>query len=88
MAKIDMYNHHKALEHFYGCLDDMFIFIVDDWNWQSVRDGTTSCIKSLGFTVLYEKEIRLTWDNSHTPEKLAKTTWHNGIYVALLQKAI
>lgn len=81
-------NHHKALEHFYGCLDDMFIFIVDDWNWQSVRDGTTSCIKSLGFTVLYEKEIRLTWDNSHTPEKLAKTTWHNGIYVALLQKAI
>ena len=79
-------SHYKALTHYYNCLDDIFIFIVDDWNWRSVRNGTKSAIITLNFTILYEKEIRLTWDNSCTPELLGKTTWHNGIYVAILQK--
>ena len=42
--------------------------------------------KRLKLKVLYEKNIRLTWDNSHTPEQEAKDTWWNGIYVAILQK--
>ena len=79
-------SHYKALLHYYNCLDDMFIFIVDDWNWQDVRDGTMNSIKQLNLNVLYEKEIRLTWDNSHTPREEAVETWHNGIYVAILQK--
>jgi hypothetical protein len=79
-------SHYKALLHYYDCLDDVFIFIVDDWNWKEVRDGTTSSIQKLNLKVLYEKEIRLTWDNSHTPQPLAAQTWHNGIYVAILEK--
>jgi hypothetical protein len=79
-------SHFKALMHFYECLDDIFIFIVDDWNWQDVRDGTQKSIEQLNLKVCYEKEIRLTFDNSHTPEALAKETWWNGIYVAILQK--
>lgn len=79
-------SHYKALLHYYNCLDDVFIFIVDDWNWKDVRDGTINSIKKLNLKVLYEKEIRLTWDNSHTPNLQAKNTWWNGIYVAILQK--
>ena len=79
-------SHYKALLHYYNCLDDMFIFIVDDWNWKDVRDGTYNSIKKLNLKVLYEKEIRLTYDNSHTHQPLAKDTWWNGIYVAILQK--
>ena len=79
-------SHYKALLHYYNCLDDIFIFIVDDWNWQDVRDGTVNSIKKLNLKVLYEKEIRLTWDNSHTPFQQAKDTWWNGIYIAILQK--
>jgi hypothetical protein len=79
-------SHYKALLHYYHCLDDVFIFIVDDWNWQDVRDGTINSIQKLNLKVLYEKEIRLTWDNSHTPQPEASQTWHNGIYVAILQK--
>jgi len=79
-------SHYKALLHYYNCLDDVFIFIVDDWNWQDVRDGTMNSIKKLKLKVLYEKEIRLTWDNSHTPQPQARDTWWNGIYVAILQK--
>jgi hypothetical protein len=76
-------SHYTALLHYYNCLDDVFIFIVDDWNWTDVRDGTMNSIKKLNLKVLYEKEIRLSTDNSTTH---GKDTWWNGIYVAILQK--
>ena len=79
-------SHYMALLHYYDCLDDVFIFIVDDWNWDDVRDGTYKSIQQLQLKILYEKEIRLTWDNSHTNQPLAKDTWWNGLYVAILQK--
>jgi len=79
-------SHYKALLHYYNCLDDIFIFIVDDWNWKDVRDGTMNSIQKLKLNILYQKEIRLTWNNSHTPQPLASKTWHNGIYVAILKK--
>lgn len=79
-------SHYKALLHYYDCLDDIFIFIVDDWNWLNVREGTVKSIQQLNLKVLYEKEIRLTWDNSHTPVSEARVNWWNGIYVAILQK--
>ena len=74
-------SHYKALLHYYNSLDDIFIFIVDDWNWKDVRDGTLSSIQKLNLKILYEKEIRLTWDNSTTTGP-----WWNGIYVTILQK--
>ena len=79
-------SHYKALLHYYNCLDETFIFIVDDWNWQGVRNGTHDAIKKLNLKKLYEKEIRLTWDDSHTPQPKAKNTWWNGIYVVILKK--
>jgi hypothetical protein len=79
-------SHYKALLHYYNCLDDVFIFIVDDWNWKDVRDGTINSIQKLNLKVLYEKEIRCTWDNSVTPEPELSNNWWNGIYIAILQK--
>jgi len=79
-------NHCMALLYYYNCLDDIFIFIVDDWNWQAVRDGTFKSFQELNLKILYEKEIRLTWDNSVTPEPELSKGWWNGIYVAILQK--
>jgi hypothetical protein len=72
-------SHYKALVHFYDCLDDIFIFIVDDWNWDYVREGTFSSFEKLGLKKLYEKEI-------FTPGNCTKNTWWNGIYIAILQK--
>ena len=79
-------SHYKALLHYYNCLDDIFIFIVDDWNWKDVRNGTNNAIKKLNLQILYEKEIRLTWDESHTPQQQARDTWWNGMYITVLQK--
>jgi hypothetical protein len=79
-------SHYDALVHYYDCLDDTFIFIVDDWNWSQVREGTLNAIVDLKLTTLFTKEIRLTNDNTHTPMEIAKTSWWNGIYIAVLQK--
>jgi hypothetical protein len=79
-------SHYNALLHYYNCLDDIFIYIVDDWNCNTIRDGTNKSIQDLNLTILYEKEIRLTYDNSHSPQPLARDTWWNGMYVAILQK--
>jgi hypothetical protein len=79
-------SHYKALKHFYDCLDDTFIFIVDDWNWEQVRNGTKKSITDLNFKILYEKEIRSTNDNSCVDLKEGAKNWWNGIYVAVLSK--
>mgnify|MGYP003440226454 CR=1 FL=1 len=79
-------SHYRALEHFLPCLDETFIFIVDDWNWDYVRAGTNKAITDLQLQVLYEHEIRHTSDNSHTPRDFAKANWWNGIYMAVLAK--
>ena len=79
-------SHYRALSHYYECLDDIFIFIVDDWNWQDVRNGTIKAIKDLNLNILHSRNIRTTWDNSHVLEGASKQAWWNGIYVAILQK--
>jgi hypothetical protein len=79
-------NHYLSLIHYYPVLDDIFIYIVDDWNWHDVREGTRTALKKLNLNVLYEKEVRLTWDNSHTPMPVAAKSWWNGIYIAVLKK--
>lgn len=80
-------SHYKALVHYYACLDDTFVFIVDDWNWKDVRDGTRESFEQLQLSVLFEKEIRTTTNDTH-PEwgSEEQRQWHNGIYVAILQK--
>jgi hypothetical protein len=78
--------HYNALIHFYNSLDDIFIYIVDDWNWEHIRNATSKSIKDLNLNILYQKEIRLTNDNSHTPHNEAKISWWNGIYITILQK--
>lgn len=79
-------SQYKALQHYLDCLDETFIFIVDDWNDEHVRNGTNAAIKDLQLKILYEKEVRLTWDNTHTQQPLARNTWWNGIYIVVLQK--
>jgi hypothetical protein len=81
-------SHYKALVHYYDCLDDRFIFIVDDWNWKDVRDGTLQSFKQLNLTILYEREIRTTNNDTHPDTgSEAQKYWHNGIYVCELSKA-
>src|SRR5271166_2249635 len=46
-------------------LDDEFVLIIDDWNWERVRAGTLEAIERVNLDVLYGLEIRSTLDDSH-----------------------
>jgi hypothetical protein len=79
----DEESHFKALTHYYDAMDDIFIFIVDDWHCKHIRDGTFRAINALDLYILDSIDIRLNFDNIQTgyPD-----SWWNGMYVAILQK--
>jgi hypothetical protein len=87
-------DHYKALTYYYPVLDDTFIFIVDDWNWADVRDGTMRAINELTegsvnkkAKVLFRHEEFLSHDDVEgMPEHNGKNTWWNGIGVFLVTK--
>ena len=51
------YNRLKCLLHYYSCLDEIFIFIINQWNFNDVKMETKDLIKNVNLKVLYEKEI-------------------------------
>ncbi len=73
-------SHLKALTHYYDCLDDTFIFIVDDWNWQQVKTGTIEAIHRLALKVLHKIQI----ESEPYPDK--EGYW-SGVLICVLQKA-
>lgn len=80
-------DHKKALTHFIDCLDDTFIYICDDWNWDDVRRGTIEAIQELNLEVLYSVEkIYEEDDPLPIPYHYGKATWWNGIWAGVLRK--
>jgi hypothetical protein len=77
---------YDALVKYLPCLDDTFIWVVDDWNAPEVRAGTTRAIQDTGVSVLWKQETRSTWNNSHSEMSLAKATWWNGFAAFVIQK--
>ena len=68
-------------------LDDEFVFIVDDWNWEPVRDGTMQAIAAAGLKIKTSIDVRTTQHNAH-PEFAGKhSDWHNGYFLSVLRKS-
>jgi hypothetical protein len=65
-------SQRRALTHFYPMLDDVFLFVVDDYTWEAARTGTQDAIEELDLTTLYEQEL--------------VEGWWNGLYVSVLKK--
>ena len=74
-------SHKMALTHYIDAMDDIFVYIVDDWDWKSVQDGTNDAIKELGLEILYKLEIHMKQDGSDYPESKDYLNWWNGICV-------
>lgn len=80
-------SHHKAITRFYPCLEDLGVIVVDDWNWQQVREGTREALATLDANIVFEKEIRLPQEALvDMPRHAGRKTWWNGMYVAVLQR--
>jgi len=71
---------YQAINHYLSCLDDEFIYLVDDWNQERVRNGTLKSIKDNNCKILYQKEIFTNAKNS----KGRGFPWWNGISIFVL----
>lgn len=80
--------HFRALEYYLPVMENLFVFIVDDWNWPQVRDGTMRAIRELGLNILFRHEIFVGSDELiNMPESnTSRETWWNGCGIFLLQK--
>lgn len=79
-------DHHDGLSMAMDCLEDEFIYIVDDWNWDAVRYGTMAAIADACLTVQTSIDIRTSSDNTHPEVACQYSDWHNGYFIALLKK--
>ena len=78
-------SHHKAMTYYKDVMnDDGTIVIVDDWNWDDVRNGTFAGIKEANLSIKYHYEIKHTDDNSHSLQPTAFTHFWNGIGIFVL----
>ena len=79
--------HARAIKRFYDSLDDRSVVIIDDWNWDDVREGTHSAMAELDIPIIFEKEIILPEaDVVDMPRHRGRNTWWNGIYVMIVDK--
>ena len=67
-------------------LADTFVLIVDDWNWEQVRSGTFDAIADEKLRLHLSVEIRTTLDNSHAPQTMENSDWHNGYFLCVCRK--
>ena len=73
-------DHFKALEYYLPILEDEFIFLVDDYTWSAVRDGTMRAIRELNLRIKFRHEIFMSPDDlKNMPNHIGKKTYWNGI---------
>lgn len=68
-------------------LDDEYILIVDDYNFERVQKGTQRAIKDMNLDVLLSYQVLTTTDGTHPhPDvSMQNSEWHNGYYIAVLR---
>jgi precorrin-6B methylase 2 len=74
-------DHYMALRYYYENLNKIFILIVDDWIHPDAEYGTNFAIENL------KLKVHKQWilgKSQHV--KSSELNWHNGLYIAVLEK--
>ena len=80
-------DQYRAIIKYYPCLKDISIVLVDDWNWETVRNGTRDALRDIGATILFSEEIQLPPNETENmPNHIGKNTWWNGIGIFVISK--
>ena len=98
LGKFDVYfydgphsqkNHYDAIHIVKSALKEEFIFIVDDWNWSEIRNGTENALRDNQIKIISKIEV-FTNVNNKSPRFLNRqySDWHNGIFIASCKKSI
>ena len=72
-------SQEKAFTYFNPIFDELFIAIIDDWNWEYVREGTQKAFDQLNYSPIFEVALPSRWNGD-------KEHWWNGSYVAIMRK--
>lgn len=72
-------DQERAFTHYNSVFDNLFIAVIDDWNWDMVKNGTYSAFDKLNYTILYENELPARFNGD-------QEQWWNGIYIAVIRK--
>jgi hypothetical protein len=72
-------SQRSAIEYFAPVLDDVFILIVDDWNWEQVRDGTVAGMRNAEMSYLHTQYL-------FSEKEGDPNSWWNGLCVAVVEK--
>lgn len=78
-GKHDEASQEAAFTYFNDIFEDVFIAIVDDWNWEGVRKGTLTAFRKLNYKVLFERELYSLGNGD-------VGSWWNGIYISVIKK--
>lgn len=73
------HEQYNALIQAWPKLAQEFIFIVDDWNWESVQEGTRKALEDMNGTLLREWELP-------APKVGDLEEWWNGLAVFVIRK--
>ncbi len=76
-------DQYDGLEMALPALEERFVLIVDDWNWERVREGTRGAMHANRVSPLYSIEIRSTLDDSHPANAFETSDWHNGYFICV-----
>lgn len=68
-----------ALTYYNDVLDDVFIVVIDDWNFKAVQLGTEEALRKMNYEILFKTNLPSSCIND------AKNWW-NGLFVAVLRK--
>jgi hypothetical protein len=68
-----------AFTYYNSSLDDVFIAVVDDWNFSEVPLGTKTAFKKLGYKIVYDVILPAKFNRDFE-------NWWNGLYVAVVSK--
>ena len=78
----DEISHFKAAELIKFFKSKLLIFIVDDWNWDNVQNGTLEALAQI------QAEIVVSWEifpNMREKKGGRFSRWHNGTYIAIIR---
>ena len=75
----DEQDHYNAFMHFNQYFTDVFIVVIDDWNFQETKTGTTRAFEELKYDIIFKQELPAGYngDVEH---------WWNGLFVAVIRK--
>lgn len=84
-ANYPLIEHRKAFKHFLPFIDEIFIFIASDYNWEDTRKNIQKMIDDNSIKILFEKNVYnkkyelISQGHNENCEKPFDTAFHSGI---------